>query len=350
MNHSRKYEYRFFILRWLISISSALMISIVSSHVNASSAKTISFVLDNDILVPGSRDQDYTGGLNISYTSEDINLSPLYFDKSLEFFDGLFAVERSKINLFNLEVGLYGFTPEDTQMEDVNFDDRPYSSLLYFSNTHERIDIVKKTAWQSRLTFGFLGLDIFPNLQEGVHNLTGSKQPLGWEDQISDGGEPTIRYQLVKQKAIDLGISNIEMKYSQQLSLGYISETSFSLSSRFGRFNSSWWNFNPEVSSYGEQRNSLSGDSGESYAFVGASIKYRFYNAFLQGQFRESHLSYKNNQLNHLLFEAWAGYTQSFENGYQISYILRAHTSEVKSGVGDRSLIWGGLSLSKSWY
>ena len=350
MRNTQNYKYSAFILRWFISICSALIISAVSSQSYASSAKTISFVLDNDILVPGSRDQDYTGGINLSYTSKDISQSPLYFGKSLNQFDELFSVKNTNEALFSLELGLYGFTPEDTQFVGVNYDDRPYSSLLYFSNTHERFDFENQIAWQSRLTFGFLGLDIFPHLQEGTHDLTGSEQPLGWEHQISDGGEPTFRYQLAKQKAIDLDSSSLEAKYSQQISLGYISETSFSISSRFGRFNSSWWNFNPEVSSYGEQRNSLAGDKGESFGFIGASIKYRFYNAFLQGQFRKSNLTYDYNELNHLLFEAWAGYTKSFESGYQISYILRAHTSEVKSGLGDRSLIWGGVSLSKNWY
>jgi hypothetical protein len=77
------------------------------------------------------------------------------------------------------------------------------------------------------------------------------------------------------------------------------------------------------------------------------TISFVFDNAFLQGQFRNSNLTYEYNGLNYLLFEAWAGYTHSFENGYQIRYIVRAHTSEIKYGVGDRNLIRGGLPLSR---
>lgn len=339
-----------FVIRWSISVFSALVISMTTSYANASSLKTLSFVVDNDILVPSSRDQDYTGGFNLSYVSDDANQSIFYFEIPLNFIDDLVDLKKAKDNLYGIETGLYGFTPENTQFEGVNGDDRPYSSLLYFSNTHERVDFEQKSAWQSRLTIGVLGLDIAPNLQEGVHNLTGSEQPQGWEHQISDGGEPTFRYQLANQQAFDLDMENIEVKYSKQISVGYISEASMSISSRFGQFNSSWWNFNPEFSSYGEQRNSLSGNQGESFGFVGASVKFRFYNAFVQGQFRHSDLTYKYNQLNHVLFEAWAGYTHSFDNGYQLSYIIRGHTSEVKDGAGDRSLIWGGVSISKSWY
>ncbi len=66
-NFNLKPNYIHFISKWLISIGSALIVSFSSSYVNASSPKTISFVLDNDILVPSSRDQDYAGGLNVSY-------------------------------------------------------------------------------------------------------------------------------------------------------------------------------------------------------------------------------------------------------------------------------------------
>lgn len=82
-------------LRWLISILATLIISIVSSHVNASSVTTISFVLDNDILRPEAREQDYTGGFKISDTSGEANQSPFYFKDSLKQVDELFSVERS---------------------------------------------------------------------------------------------------------------------------------------------------------------------------------------------------------------------------------------------------------------
>ena len=337
-------------MRWATSIMAAIMLSNIATLVHAEGPQTLSFVLDNDILVPSSRDQDYTGGLNVSYVAEQANQSKFYLETPLKEIDRWFGVKASQENLYGIEAGLYGFTPEDTQLSAVHMDDRPYSSLLYFSSAHERADLESQEAWQSRLTVGWLGLDVFENLQEGVHNLTASAQPQGWHHQISDGGEPTIRYQLSHQKALKINPAGIELKYAKQVSLGYITEAVLSVSGRYGRFNSSWWNFNPEMSSYGEQRNSLSGDNGESFVFFGAALKVRAYNAFLQGQFRQSDRTLSHNEINHLLTEAWAGYTHSFSDGLQLSYIIRAHSSEIKQGIADRSLIWGGITISKSFY
>lgn len=131
--------------------------------------------------------------------------------------------------------------------------------------------------------------------------------------------------------------------------MGYITEAGLSLSGRYGHLNSSWWSFNPELSNYGEKATGEIGHIGESYIFFGASVKFRAYNAFLQGQFRHNEISYNSNELNHLMAEAWMGYTRSFGYGLQLSYILRAHSSEVKNGNGDRDLMWGGIVINKSW-
>jgi hypothetical protein len=47
--------------------------------------------------------------------------------------------------------------------------------------------------------------------------------------------------------------------------------------------------------------------------------------------------------------EAWLGYTWAFNDGYRLSYVLRGHTSELKDGVGDRNVLWGGLVFAKTF-
>ena len=79
------------------------------------------------------------------------------------------------------------------------------------------------------------------------------------------------------------------------------------------------------------------------------AFKARAYNAFLQGQFRDSDVSYDSDEINHGIVEAWAGYTHSFNDGYRLSYTIRGHSSEIKSGAGDRSVLWGGLTLVKNF-
>lgn len=320
----------------------------------ARSEETLSFVLDNDVLVPGTRDQDYTGGLNISYSSETADNSFLYFKAPLNFADKIVGLKNEKKNIYSVEAGLYGFTPENTQQAQANQEDRPYASILYLSNAHERLSSDQLSATQTTLTVGILGLSWFGHLQNNIHRTTGSEKAMGWDNQISNGGELTARYQFSHQSAIDLGrfkinSPKIEAKFSQQLSIGFITEAALSISTRVGRLNSSWWSFNPELSNYGEQGAGEVGHKGESYFFAGASIKARVYNAFLQGQFRHSDVKLENNELNHLLAEVWLGYTKAFGEGFQLSYLVRAHTSEVKKGTADRALVWGGLVISKVW-
>lgn len=168
---------------------------ITEASTASTSPETLSIVLDNDILVPGSRDQDYTGGINISYSSEQANKSFLYMEKPLTGLDGLFNIEDTQKNIFSIEFGLYGFTPEDTQQISANSNDRPYASLVYLSSAHERINEEQSQATQSTLTVGLLGLEMFGQLQNNVHRWTESEEALGWNQQISDGGELTARYQ-----------------------------------------------------------------------------------------------------------------------------------------------------------
>lgn len=319
----------------------------MNSPANAEPEHTLRTVFDNDVLVPGSRDQDYTGGMAVSYSGADVNTSPVYMEALLSGIDHLLGDRGGSHNIHTIEVGLYGFTPEETQNTEAG--DRPFASILYFSNAHQRVDDKHGAAWQSVLTVGVLGLDVFGDLQSEIHSITGSKQPLGWNKQISDGGELTARYQVARQSSLINSASGLQVNFTQQASVGYITEASIGLSARYGRISSEWWSFRPEMASYGEQSSSVMASGNESYVFGGIALKARSYNAFLQGQFRHSEVSYSSDEVNHGILEVWAGYSHAFNNAYQLSYILRGHTSELKNGVGDRNVIWGGLVLSKNW-
>ncbi|MGC1510196.1 hypothetical protein [Ketobacter sp.] len=78
------------------------------------------------------------------------------------------------------------------------------------------------------------------------------------------------------------------------------------------------------------------------------ALKARAYNAFLQGQFRHSDHRLSHDEVNYLLAEAWVGYTLSFAGNFKFSYVLRAQTSEIRSGEGDRAMVWGGLVVSQT--
>jgi hypothetical protein len=85
------------------------------------------------------------------------------------------------------------------------------------------------------------------------------------------------------------------------------------------------------------------------YFFTGARIKARGYNAFLQGQFRDSKVEYSYSQIEPIVAEVWAGFvTQIFEQT-QLSYTLNYQTAELRSGEAARDSMWGGLQLVHSF-
>jgi hypothetical protein len=305
---------------------------------------------DNDVLVPVSRDQDYTYGSSLTVSGSATSDYLLSLDGPLTKINQFLGINQTPSH-HSAEFGLYGFTPEDKTSAEVLNDDRPFASIVYWSNTQEIATASPNTIWRSTLTLGVLGLDLVGNLQNTVHEAIDSDRANGWRHQVSDGGELTVHYSAARQHLWDVGNPNIELKTTTQTSLGYITEMSWGTSLRIGRISSRWQSYNPELTSYGEHTNQTTHESSapEHYFSMGAAVKFRAYNAFLQGQFRHSPVTYDYSELNHTIVELWAGYTYAFKNGYQISYLLRGHSSEIKQGDGNRAVMWGGLTLSKKY-
>ena len=312
-----------------------------------------SIAYENDVLVPGSRDQDYTFGLNITFAgaaSEDhwssVHGTVDWLNQKL----GLDPLTQSGIRASKIEYGIFGFTPEDISLSEANPDDRPYSSLVYAASTRESYDAASRISWQSTLTLGVLGLQLPGELQGELHTIIDSQHPNGWDHQISDGGEPTFRYSISRQRLLSASASGREFKSTLQASVGYITEASWSLSTRAGNIQTPWISFNPELSSYGEKSNpSDIVRVSEQFVWAGISLKLRAYNALLEGQFRDSAVTYDSDDINRGIVEAWVGYTLALEDGYSFTYSIRGHSSELKRGDADRNVIWGGVLITRSF-
>lgn len=309
--------------------------------------------LDNDVFVPSSRDQDYTYGVSITIAGDATRDYAVSLDAPLSWINRHINLSSEMVTASKhaVEFGVYGFTPENISSSEVDPTDRPYAGIVYASAIQELATPNPNIVWRTSLTLGVLGLDIVGDLQNEVHNAIGSEQAEGWEHQISDGGEPTGRYSIARQQLWRSPLPNLEVKTTAQASVGYLTEVSYGISLRFGQIASRWQSFNPELTSYGEQTNQNVDQQyqSESYWMLGVALKARVYNAFLQGQFRNSDVEYNRGDLNTGIVEAWAGYSHSFGSGFRLTYLLRGHTSELKRGSGDRNVVWGGLTLSRTF-
>jgi hypothetical protein len=302
-----------------------------------------SMAFENDLLAQPTSDKDYTFGLSFSFS--DGSLDEHWSTAALRDIDDRFFGEFANAR-YSIETGVYAFTPADADNPASLDADRPYAGLIYIASVGEHVCPGTQRVLRSHLSVGMLGSSIVGDIQNAVHDAIGSAEEAGWGRQISDGGEPTLRYSASLQSLIAQR-GRLELKHTSTVSVGYITEASWALSARFGNAQSNWYRFNPEIVTYAEASPKSQEGTAERYFWAGGAIKFRAYNAFLQGQIRDSVHSYNAEDLRHALVEAWLGYTHGFGDGYYFSYGLRGHSSELKDGPADRNVVWGGLNFGR---
>lgn len=317
----------------------------------ADSASGARLHIDNDLFAGRDRDRDYTGGFAVTISGDAAREGLL----SMESMDGvLAAIDRrdgaSEIHHAR-QFGLMVFTPGDIESRAPVTNDRPYASLLFASNGRVYVEDAR-TAWSSSLTVGVLGLSLASDVHNAVHDLMGSERPQGYDHQISAGGEPTARYSLARHHLWIADPSGaLDVKTTVQGSVGFLTETSAAVSMRVGRFNSAWWSFAPELSDYiaapvpTDPAAARHGPT-ELYLFAGARVKARAYNAFLQGQLRDSAVEYSYGEIEPVVAQAWIGVVTQVLDQTQLSYTLNFQSAELRDGEGARSSLWGAVQVA----
>lgn len=318
-----------------------------------------SLAVDNDLFGPASSDRDYTGGVALTVSGPNTGRSWWSLDPALRQLDRALLGRNPEFGRATIhhsaQVGLISFTPQDIADDEVIADDRPYASLIYVTTARQYVDRDERRARQSALTLGVLGLGVTSDIHDAIHEAVGSETPRGYTHQISDGGEPTLRYVLSESKLrgqrIALGSRLLETKTTAEMSLGFLTEASYAVSTRLGAIDSPWWSFNPERVDYIAQPSAVPRARGASefYFWAGAKLRLRAYNAFLQGQFRDSPHSFASDELEHVIGEAWVGFTGELGNGTTMSYSVRYQTAELTRGVGRRDPVWAGVTITHSF-
>jgi hypothetical protein len=312
---------------------------------------------DNDLLTGQSTDRDYTGGLALTLSGKRVQEYLVSIDSwrsgldRLINFPGLYQADDT-MSFHSQQYGMILFTPDDIDSVAPVYDDRPYASLFFLSNTEFTVLPGKDMAYVSILSIGLLGLDLAEDVQSGLHSITGSDVPNGWQYQVSSGGEPTAMLSYGVQHNIYSSTSQ-QLKLEYEASLGFITDVNTGLSWRWGRINSPWWAFNPYQSKYMQQSmpifsSSASEHKDEFYLWAGARLNLKIYNALLQGQFRHSEVTVSNKDMERLVAEYWIGVTREFAKKYYASFFLRGHTEEFK-GPNARSAAWVGLMFSRAY-
>ncbi len=315
--------------------------------------------VDNDLLTGGGRDQDYTGGLALAITGGGTRDWLFGLDRARGAVTRLTGLERLFINQnhvtrHTIEFGFTLFTPSDITISEPIPNDHPYASLFFVANAAQHVLPDRKISYQSVLTFGLIGLGLADSVQSGIHTVIGSDEPEGWDNQISDGGEPTARYSFsVAKTLIEGGGPGLSTQFTvnSEASVGFTTDASVGFGMRWGRLERPWHTFNPHPAEYISIGNPPDGSTKtsnrEAYLYAGLNVKARLYNAILQGQFRDSEVTFDFDELNPIVAEGWAGFLTELSGGYRFGMFIRARSAEIDVGQA-RNPVWGGFVISRS--
>lgn len=309
--------------------------------------------IDNNLFAGSVHDADYTGGFALQVTprNQSGRLLPHRVHDGL---DALLRVPPGECRRRGWQFGLLSITPGTLRSATPVLGDRPFASLLSFASTAMWDDAREGIAWQSTLEIGALGLDLAESLHVKAHRLVGDERPNGYQFQISEGGEPTARYVFARHRLITDSVvrgETLQAKSTLNLSAGYLTEASASWTVRWGRIDSAWQGFTPELADYLPSPTPTVPVTGthELYAFAGARVKLRAYNALNQGQLRHSEYYLHSSELENWLGEIWIGAHWQPTPGWAITYTARAQTPELRHGFARRANVWAGLSVSH-WF
>ena len=317
------------------------------------------FYFDNDVFLGSSKDRNYTGGLALTLAGRRAAEYPFSLDPllgGLERLSGYHELnERPRLfRRHSIEFGLTLFTPDNITSKAPIHDDHPYANLLFIANSRISVDLEQERMYQSNLLLGLLGTSVGEQVQKQIHRLTDSVIPQGWDNQISDGGELTFKHSLSLHQLLLSHQASLsyDLRGGLEAGLGHTTDLRASLTGRWGKLSSDWWSFTPHQNEYINLGQTLSdnalqeSNTPEFYLWGGLQLKYRFYNALLQGQFRHSEVSFDRDQLKPLILSAWLGITKTFANGLGLSFVAQAQTSEIDLP-DRRNAVWGGLVVSR---
>lgn len=151
-------------------------------------APSFSFRVDNDIL--GGRDEGYTGGALLTFTSPDLGSftddpclpsAARFINRGLTWLQPGTAERRN----MTFSVGQALFTPRETERTDLITNDRPYAAILVATLGYHTIngDQLESTL----LRLGWVGPSARgKEVQRAIHKLVDSDPVLGWDNQLRD--------------------------------------------------------------------------------------------------------------------------------------------------------------------
>jgi hypothetical protein len=330
------------------SVRYLLVLLLLLPSLGEAAPRGLGFYSDQDLLLPFvNEDRDYTMGVAFEFFNEGEGVYPL--DRAARWLGEYMGVHREDDIIHrSYMVGSVNYTPDDLSASAPIVDDRPYASVLFLTN--KRVHASGDEAVGVEAQFGILGTYVAREVQRNLHKLwrdiSGSDEPVdpkGWRNQISSGGEPTLRLRIAKASRIAQQPGLWDLAQTWSLTLGYQTNASLGLSGRIGQIASPFWTLPYDPINRGNFLPSLGGDEWYLWAVYRARLV--GYDALLQGQFRDSVLTYGSGDIKRLVHEGGFGVTGAWR-ALQLTLAANAKTAELGARQADRTHWWGGLYMT----
>lgn len=297
-----------------------------------------------------NEDRDYTIGVEYGLYGELAGQSLLHSGlnnlDALVGFDGWYNDEQQR----SMHLGVKVYTPDDLANPDPIYDDRPYASLVYWSNQQRRIAQDRRSSLTTELSLGILGLEFAKEVQSFVHKISreisGKDTPIepqGWQHQISDGGELTFRYHIEARHLLHQ--SNwYDLSYELAAGLGYQTGVSAGMLWRVGQRQSHFSQYESgPINQLGSLR--IENIPQDNFVYLYYRLDGVLYNELLQGGFRDSAVTFDSDQIERAVHMLELGWSMTLKSGTRISFTQNIRSSEFK-GANSRTHYWGGFYLS----
>jgi hypothetical protein len=209
-----------------------------------------------------------------------------------------------------------------------------------------------------------LGLHQARNSQTWLHRRLRARSgeetpydPLGWHNQISEGGELTALYRVGYERRLLGDLSGPDNRKHFQVtggfggSGGYYTNANLAVNTRVGWFTSDFWEFTPgamnvATQNLGTGRRRFTPE-WELFLFAGARPRLNIYNALLQGQFKES---VHTVEIRHEQVEWDLGVAAFIPSLHlQVTWNALAGRTPEFTGGRPRTHTWGSVVATYAW-
>ena len=195
---------------------------------------SISYTVDNDGLL--GTDRDYTSGLFVSLNSGASEVKNRFTPEALTFTGLDNERDLSVYHQWQLTVGQQIWTPTDITGEKELEQDRPYAGKVFIKA--QLAEYSSNIADKYSVMMGIVGpRAMAEKFQKSVHSAIGSKEPVGWQNQI----ENKVIFSLAAQRqkllyrTLDYDVSMQELSFGSRLQLGnYQNEIAINSTFRWG--------------------------------------------------------------------------------------------------------------------